>query len=188
MNTNFTLSEKHLIEDCINGNRKSQQHLYKLYAARMYALCFRYAKRQMDAEDILQEGFVKVFNNLHKFRGEGSFDGWVRRIFVNTSIEHIRKNHIDIVSEEGFEDKFIDTQITALDNLYKQDLLTTARKLSLGYRTVFTLYAVDGYSHKEIASQLGISESTSKSQFSRAKALLRNLLTQKTETIPAGIA
>jgi RNA polymerase sigma-70 factor (ECF subfamily) len=133
----------------------------------------------MDAEDILQEGFVKVFNNLHKFRGDGSFDGWVRRIFVNTSIEHIRRKSITTIADEGYEKKLLDTNTNALENLFEKDIIKTTQVLSDGYRTVFTLYAIEGYSHKEIAARLGITESTSKSQFSRAKALLRNMLTHQ---------
>ncbi len=180
MNTTSILSEKSLIENCINGNRKSQKELYDLFSAKMYAICLRYAKNQMDAEDILQDAFVKLFNNLYKFRGEGSFEGWVRRIFVNTAIEQLRRNNVKFSDSEGLENTITDKQESALDNLYKKDLIETAMKLSEGYRTVFTLYAVEGYSHKEIAKKLGITESTSKSQFSRAKAILRDVLQNKT--------
>ncbi len=176
MNTNFTLSESHLIENCINGDRKSQKALYDRFSGKMFAICLRYSKNQMDAEDILQEGFVKLFNNLNRFRGEGSFEGWVRRIFVNTAIEHIRRKNLNTAVGEGLENSIVDKRQNALDNLYEKDLLTTSRTLSDGYRTVFNMYAVEGYSHKEIASRLGITESTSKSQFSRAKALLRTLI------------
>ena len=176
MNTNFTLSESHLIENCINGDRKSQKALYDRFSGKMFAICLRYSKNQMDAEDILQEGFVKLYNNLNRFRGEGSFEGWVRRIFVNTAIEHIRRKNLNTAVGEGLENSIVDKRQSALDNLYEKDLLKTSRTLSDGYRTVFNMYAVEGYSHKEIASRLGITESTSKSQFSRAKALLRTLI------------
>jgi len=179
MNTTTILSEKSLIENCINGNRKSQKELYDMFSSKMYAICLRYAKNQMDAEDILQDGFVKLFNNLYKFRGEGSFEGWVRRIFVNTAIEHLRKNNVKFADSDGFEEVIADKQTTALDGLFEKDLINTSMKLSEGYRTVFSLYAVEGYSHKEIAVKLGISESTSKSQFSRAKAILRDILQNK---------
>ena len=143
----------------------------------MFAICLRYSKNQMDAEDIMQDAFVKLFNNLDRFRGEGSFDGWVRRIFVNTAIEFIRKNKI-ASSEigEGIENSVATQHQNELDNLFEKDLLQSASSLSDGYKTVFNMYAVDGYSHKEIADKLGITESTSKSQFSRAKAILRNIL------------
>lgn len=168
-----------LIESCIRGERKSQKELYDLFSPKMFAICLKYAKQQMDAEDILQEGFVKLFNNLHKFRGEGSFDGWVRRIFVNTAIEHIRKKLVSTDVGEGLENSVADKHVSVLDKMYEKDLIRSSRTLSEGYRTVFNLYAIEGYSHKEIATQLGITESTSKSQFSRAKALLRSMLQNK---------
>ena len=176
MNNSFTHSENYLIENCIKGDRKSQKALYDQFSGKMFAICLRYSKNQMDAEDILQDGFVKLFNNLNRFRGEGSFEGWVRRIFVNTAIEHIRKKNINTTVGEGLENSVADTHKTALDNLYEKDVIKTTRTLSDGYKTVFNLYAVEGYSHKEIAGKLGITESTSKSQFSRAKALLRNMI------------
>lgn len=176
MNNNFILSESHLIENCLSGDRKSQKAMYEHFSGKMFSICLRYSKNQMDAEDILQDGFVKLFNNLNRFRGEGSFEGWVRRIFVNTAIEHIRRKNINTSVGEGLENSVADKRQNALDNLYEKDILKTTKTLSDGYRTVFNLYAVEGYSHKEIASQLGITESTSKSQFSRAKALLRTMM------------
>lgn len=173
-----TQSETFLIQNCLSGDRKYQKEMYDKYASKMYTLCLRYTKNQMDAEDTLQEGFVKLFNNLHRFRGEGSFEGWVRRIFVNTAIENIRKKSNNNPIGEGLENTIHDNYITPLDNLFEKDLIATSQKLSDGYRTVFNLYAVEGYSHKEIAQQLGITESTSKSQFSRAKAILRTTLSQ----------
>jgi RNA polymerase sigma-70 factor (ECF subfamily) len=176
MIANFT-PDTSAIANCVAGDRRSQKELYTFYASKMFSICLRYAKNQMDAEDILQEGFVKLYNNLSRFRGEGSFDGWVRRIFVNTAIEHIRRNKIS--SQElgdGLENIIIDTNKNALDNLFERDLMNVATNLSDGYKTVFSMYAVEGYSHKEIADRLGITESTSKSQLSRAKAILRNIL------------
>ena len=174
MNLTSTTPENFLIAECIKGDRKSQKELYELFASKMFPICMRYTKNQMDAEDILQEGFVKLFNNLHKFRGEGSFEGWVRRIFVNTAIEQLRKKNLNTAVGEGLENSVQDKQQNGLHNLYEKDILSSANILSSGYKTVFRLYAVEGYSHKEIAGQLGITESTSKSQFSRAKALLRS--------------
>jgi RNA polymerase sigma-70 factor (ECF subfamily) len=176
MNTTSTNSETFLIENCINGNRKSQKELYDMFSGKMFYICLRYAKNQMDAEDILQDGFVKLFNNLHKFRGEGSFEGWVRRIFVNTAIEHLRRKKMNVADVEGLENSVVSPNGNALDNIYEKDLMSITRTLSDGYRTVFHLYAVEGYSHKEIADKLGITESTSKSQYSRAKAILRDML------------
>ena len=188
MTGTFTLTESRLIESCINGSRKSQKDLYEMYAPKMFAICLRYTKNQMDAEDTLQEGFIKLFNNLHRFRGEGSFDGWVRRIFVNTAIEHIRRKNLNTTTGEGLENSIADKHKSPLDNLYEKDIIKSSMNLSDGYRTVFNLYAVEGYSHKEIANQLGISESTSKSQFSRAKAILRNVITGKGKKKDANFA
>ena len=174
MNQTSTTPENYLIANCINGDRKSQKELYQLFASKMFPVCMRYSKNQMDAEDILQESFIKLFNNLEKFRGEGSFEGWVRRIFVNTAIEQHRKKNLNMTGGEGLENSIADRQKNGLDNLYEKDILSSTTILSAGYKTVFKLYAIEGFSHKEIASQLGITESTSKSQFSRAKALLRS--------------
>lgn len=173
MNTNFTHTEETLIANCLKGDRKSQKTLYSLYAPRLFTVCLNYTKHQMDAEDVLQDGFVKLFNNLDKFKGEGSFEGWMRRIIVNTAIEHLRRKKVETRDCDYFRNSIIDKQPTALDNLYNKDLLKSSRELSKGYQTVFHLYAVEGLSHQEIAKKLGISESTSKSQFCRAKAMLR---------------
>ena len=166
-----------LIEECISGNRKKQKELYNLFAPAMYAICLRYSKNSMDAEDILQNGFIKLFNNLHKYRGEGSFEGWVRRIFVNSAIEHLRDKKQQVTVDIDTQEQLVYNNVSALDKLYQKDLLKTTEVLSDGYKTVFRLYAIDGLSHKQIAEYLGISESTSKSQYSRAKAILRNLIT-----------
>ena len=174
MNTNFTQTQ--LIEHCISKNRLAQKEMYDQFATKMYSVCLKYTKSQQDAEDVLQEGFIKLFNNLNKFRGDGSFEGWVRRIFVNTAIELLRKRTENAPIGENAENVFVSKNANALDSLYEKDIMRTSTVLSDGYKTVFTMYAVDGYSHKEIAQHLGITESTSKSQFSRAKAILRDML------------
>jgi RNA polymerase sigma factor (sigma-70 family) len=176
MKKTATQAEATLVSDCLTGSRKHQKALYDLYSPMLFAICLKYTKNQMDAEDVLQEGFVKVFKNLHKFKGEGSFEGWMRRIFVNTAIEYLRSKRMATIGSESVENVLSDKQPTGLENLYKKDLLHSARTLSSGYKTVFQMYAVEGYSHKEIASTLGITESTSKSQFSRAKAALRTMV------------
>ena len=180
MNITSTNTETLLIENCINGNRKSQKELYDMFSGKMFYICVRYAKNQMDAEDILQDGFVKLFNNLNKFRGEGSFEGWVKRIFITTCLGYLKLKKLDIKELEEFENKIIDTYKNVFDDLSRKDIIKSSFELSLGYRTVFHLYALEGYSHKEIASRLGITESTSKSQLSRAKAIL----THKIKHIP----
>jgi len=172
----FGLSEKEIIEGCMTGKREHQEMFYKYFSPKMFGICLRYANDYHAAEDILQEGFIKVFKNLGKFRGEGSFEGWVKRIFINTAIEYYRK----AVNHKGHSelDKVTFKQIgeVAIENLAAKDLLNMIQKLSPGYQTVFNMYVIDGFSHKEIAGKLGISEGTSKSQLARARAILQKMI------------
>jgi RNA polymerase sigma factor (sigma-70 family) len=151
-----------------------QEELYNRFSGKMYAVCLRYANNSNDAQDLLQEGFIKVYRNLHRFRAEGSFEGWIRRVFVNSSIEHFRKKSLQLSKVSEKEESSIgDTDISALDNLAEKDIINLIQELSPGYRTVFNLYVIEGFSHKEIAAQLGISEGTSKSQLARARTILQ---------------
>jgi RNA polymerase sigma-70 factor (ECF subfamily) len=162
-----------LIRECVEGKRSAQRELYDRYARKMFGVCLRYSKDYHRAEDLLQEGFIKVFRNLGKFRGDGSFEGWLRRIFVNTAIEHFRKTtHLYPINEAIHHSANTITN-GALENLGEKDLLAFIQRLSPGYRTVFNLYAIEGYSHKEVAEMLGISEGTSKSQLARARYILQ---------------
>ncbi|MGL6266893.1 MAG: RNA polymerase sigma factor [Chitinophagaceae bacterium] len=153
-----------------------QETLYKMYAPKMFGVCLRYSGHQEDAQDILQEGFIKVYRNLVKFRREGSFEGWMRRIFVNTAIEHYRKSINLYPVSESQENNVEDKEWNAFEKLALKDLVKLIQTLSPGYRTVFNLYVVEGYTHREIAEMMGISEGTSKSQLARAKAILQNLI------------
>lgn len=156
-----------------------QEELYNRFAPKMYAVCLRYANNSNDAQDLLQEGFIKVYRNLHRFRAEGSFEGWIRRVFINSSIEHFRKKSAQLSTVSDKEENTIeDTDISALDSLAEKDIIRLIQELSPGYRTVFNLYVVEGYSHREIGELLGISEGTSKSQLARAKAILQKKVTQ----------
>ena len=166
-------SEPEIIAGCQRGDRKFQELLYHALSQRMYGVCMRYATDLPNAEDLLQEGFIKVYKNIDKYRGDGSFEGWVRRIFVNTCIEQFRKKaqmHVvgdtQLIHYEYFDDN-------ALGKLMKDDVLKMIQDLSPGYRTIFNLYVIEGYSHKEIGTQLNISEGTSKSQLARARYLLQ---------------
>lgn len=171
---NYSISESDLIEGCIRGDRQLQQELYNRFAGKMYAVCLRYAGHPEDAQDLLQEGFVKVFRNLHRFRAEGSFEGWIRRVFINTCIEYFRRRSLDLSRISEREEQTIGgEEANALDHLAEKDILELIRDLSPGYRTVFNLYVIEGYSHREIADQLGISEGTSKSQLARARTALQ---------------
>ena len=167
------IPDKELITGCIKRNRKYQDLLYHKYSPKMFSICLRYASDYHKAEDILQDGFMKVFKNIHKFRHEGSFEGWMRRIFVNTAIEHYRKSvPMYPILEVNNSDHDVINDYT-IENLAAADLMKLIRDLSPGYRTVFNMYVIEGYSHKEIANSLGISEGTSKSQLARARYLLQ---------------
>lgn len=172
-------SDSDIIQGCIAGDPRMQETLYRKYSARMYAVCLRYAGSADDARDILQEGFVKVYRNLGKFRAEGSFEGWMRRIFVNTAIEQHRGRTLQTGSLTDREEQVDDGGWNALDGLALEDLMRMIRSLPDGYRTVFNLYAVEGHSHKEIGEMLGISEGTSKSQLARARKALQEMIGDK---------
>lgn len=160
----------------MEGNRKMQYELYQRFAPKMYGVCLRYAANAEEAEDVLQEGFIKVFKKLYSFRSEGSFEGWIRRIFVNTAIEQFRrKAYLQPITERE-EASVEGNYLSVLDNLAERDIISLVQQLSPGYRTVFNMYVVEGYTHKEIAEALGISEGTSKSQLSRAKLILQDLV------------
>lgn len=171
-----------LIESCKSNDREAQYRLYNLLSGKMFAVCLRYAKHREAAEDLLQEGFVKVFTHIDKFRGEGSFEGWVRRIIVNTAVEHYRRSTkmypMVNVEDVNRDIPWVDTG----ENLELEDLMNMINKLSQGYKTIFNLYVVEGYSHKEIAEMLEISEGTSKSQLARARYLLMEMV-KKSEIV-----
>jgi RNA polymerase sigma-70 factor (ECF subfamily) len=170
------ISESDLIEGCMKGNRQMQYELYERFASKMFGVCLRYAANTEEAEDILQEGFIKIFKKMGSYRGDGSFEGWIRRIFVNTAIEQFRKKtYLQPITEQ--EESTIEGKyISVLDHLAEKDIIQLIQKLSPGYRTVFNMYVIEGYTHKQIAEALGISEGTSKSQLSRAKLILQDLV------------
>lgn len=173
---NQNISESDLIKGCIASDRRMQEELYRRFSPRMYAVCLRYAGNAEEAEDILQEGFIKVFKKMDSFRNEGSFEGWTRRIFVNTAIEHFRRKKYLLPVTEKEENTIEGKYTSVLDDLGAKDIMALVQELSPGYRTVFNMYVVEGYTHKEIADQLGISEGTSKSQLSRAKVILQDMV------------
>lgn len=153
-----------------------QQQLYHKFSSKMYAVCLRYSGNAEDARDLLQEGFIKIFKNLNKFRGDGSFEGWIRRIFVNTSIEHYRKKVNLYNVSEAQENTIEDKEWNVLDTLAEKDIIKMVQELSPGYRSVFNMYVIEGYSHKEIGEILGINEGTSKSQLARAKSVMKKMV------------
>jgi RNA polymerase sigma factor (sigma-70 family) len=174
--SNHTLSESDLIQGCINGNRQMQEILYRQFSPKMYGVCLRYSGNAEDANDLLQEGFIKIFKSLVKFRGDGSFEGWMRRIFVNTSIEHFRKKVKLYNVSEVQENTIEDVELNVLDSMAEKDIILLVNELAPGYKAVFNMHVIEGYSHKEIAEILGITEGTSKSQLARAKGVLKKSL------------
>jgi RNA polymerase sigma factor (sigma-70 family) len=174
----YRANEDELIQGCLKRDKSAQKHLYETYSSKMYGLCYRYIKDPMEAEDVLVTAFMKVFDKIDQFKSEGSFEGWIRKIVVNESLTHLRRNR-SMYLETELEQADREPDYDRLsDHLETEDLLNIIQELPAGYRIVFNMYAIDGYSHKEIAEQLGISENTSKSQLSRARVYLQKKLVE----------
>jgi RNA polymerase sigma factor (sigma-70 family) len=167
------LSEKELIDGCAKGDRASQKALYDRYCRKMLVYCLRYAKSTPEAEDILQEGFVKVFKNITQFRSESKLDTWMTRIMINTALNHQRQKLYMLPMLDVTEIHLPENEEISLAGFHLSELVALIQSLPDGCRIVFNLFAIEGYSHKEIAEMLGVSEGTSKSQYNRAKTLLR---------------
>lgn len=175
--------DESILEGCIAGKREAQFKLYKKFASSMLAVCFRYARNRVEAEDLLQDGFLKVFQKISSFRREGSFEGWMKRIMINNALNEIKKNRknpfledIDVINETQIVDQ---EELTGnLDPVPAGVLLEMIKSLPDGYRIVFTLYVLEDYSHKEIANELNISENTSKTQLLKARRVLKNKLNE----------
>lgn len=163
-------------DGCKVQNRKAQALLYSHFSKKMFAVCMRYAHTTLEAEDILQNGFIKVFSKQHLYDGKGSLEGWIRRVMVNTAIETFRKNQGKYNESIEDNDHLHPASDIGTDQTGYKDLLLLVQQLPPGYRTVFNLYAIEGYSHKEIAVLLDISEGASKSQLSRARQWLQQRL------------
>jgi RNA polymerase sigma factor (sigma-70 family) len=166
---------KDIIRGCLEGNRRDQELLYRRHASRLFAVCLQYSGNDEEARDILQEGFIKIFENLGSYKHEGSFEGWMRRIVVNTALERFRSRHnlyrVDDI--DSIVEPLAEPDTEDYSGLEAVDLLFIIRELPPKYRMVFNLYAIEGYSHKEISEMLKISEGTSKSNLSRARAILQ---------------
>ena len=170
-------SEEEILKGCKANKRKFQEILYRKYAKKMYGICLSYAGVRELAQDILQDSFIKIFDKIREYRMEGSLEGWIRRIVTNTAIDHIRqRGRIQnyITDKEEIKDEV--HEMNALQDLQTQDVLNQVAKLPDGARLVFNLYALEGYTHKEIAEKLDITEGTSKSQFNRARRILMSRL------------
>ena len=169
-----------LIDLCIKGDRASQKVLYNRLAPRMFPLCIRYIGNREMAEDVLQDGFITLFTKLGDYKGDGSFDGWARKIFVNTALMSLRKKDALKMSEDleairGMKDDLPSQN----QNIGYKELMKLVMELPPGFRTVFNMYAIEGYSHKEISDTLGISETTSRTQLSRARIWLQNKIKER---------
>lgn len=168
---NLHNQQKSLIKKAIDNNREAQQQLFEQFSPKMLGVCRQYVKDLHHAEDLMLQGFLKVFKNLHRFKHQGSFEGWIRRIMVNTCISYLRKkNRIDLFDEEYI---FNDAATESLENTSEEDIQKLIDQLPEGYKMVFNLFAIEGYKHSEIAKKLGISESTSKSQLFKARKVLQ---------------
>ncbi len=167
-----------LIKDCAAGKPQAQARLYQLYSPKMYGVCLRYAKDASEAEDSLQEGFLKVFSNIKSFRNEGSLEGWIRRIMVNVSLEKYRKQHLLYpVEDMGKYEQSNYASDDIISAISAKDLLRLIQELPPRYRMVFNLYVLDGMSHQEIAEEMKISEGTSKSNLARARMIMQQKVT-----------
>ena len=180
----YRAKDQEWIEGCKLGDSTAQRNVYDHYAAKMYAVCCRYVKDKMEAEDVLVTAFTKVFERIHQFKSEGSFEGWIRRIMVNESLTWLRQ-HKFMQVETDIEAADYEPDYQLLENhLHAEDLLKLIDGLPTGYKMVFNLYAIEGYTHKEIGVQLGINENTSKSQLSRARVYLQKQLVLLQDELP----
>jgi RNA polymerase sigma factor (sigma-70 family) len=174
------MTEEAIVKGCLKNDKTAQRELYNRYSSKMLAVCYRFAHNREDAEDMLQEGFIKVFLQIHTFENRGAFEGWIRRIVVHTCINILKKNKkfnesVDIIHATGVQVR--EESVPAI--IQAKQVVECIRLLPIGYRTVLNLYAVEGYSHREISNMLDIEESTSRSQYTRAKAMLEDILVRK---------
>jgi RNA polymerase sigma factor (sigma-70 family) len=174
------MTEEAILQGCLHNDPASQRELYNRYSPKMLSVCYRFAHNREDAEDMLQEGFIKVFSQMYTFENRGAFEGWVRRIIVHTCINILKKNKkfnesVDIIHANGVQVR--EESVPSI--IQAKQVVECIRLLPMGYRTVLNLYAIEGYSHKEIAVMLDIEESTSRSQYTRAKAMLEDILVRK---------
>lgn len=171
------MNEEQLITGCRKGDRLAQKELYEKFSRKMMGVCLRYANDRETARDLLQDGFVKVYTNIDSYSGMGSFEGWMRRVFVNCALEHLRKN--DVLREASDLEnmvELIEPEASVMDRLSAQELMAIIQKLPPGFKAVFNLFAIEGYTHKEIGEMLNITESTSRSQYTRARQLLQRTI------------
>jgi RNA polymerase sigma-70 factor (ECF subfamily) len=171
------MTDRELADRCIRGDRSAHELLWKMYAGKMFTVCRRYFAHNEDAQDALQEGFIRVFRYLDQWQEQGQLGAWIRRVMVNTSLNILKNKKTIVVGiESEFVTELTDHSIQALSDLHEEDLIRLIQQMPAGYRTVFNLFAVEGFSHAEIASSLNVSENTSKTQYHKAKAWLKSKL------------
>ena len=174
------MTEEAIFQGCLKNQAAAQRELYSRYSPKMLAVCYRFAHKREDAEDMLQEGFIKVFSQIHTFQNKGAFEGWIRRIMVHTCINNLKKNKRFNESVDLAFASSIQVREESVPSIVQaKQVVECIRMLPMGYRTVLNLYAIEGYSHKEIADMLDIEESTSRSQYTRAKQMLEEILIRK---------
>lgn len=172
------MTEEQLVKKCLEKDSLAQKELFDYYAKKMMGVCLRYSKDVDEAQDVLQMGFIKVFEKLHMYNAQGSLEGWIRKIIVNTALDIIRRNKkfMNNVKIDKIDYQLDNTEESVIDKLSAQDLLKIIQEMPQGFRTVFNMFAIEGYTHQEIATELNISINTSKSQYSRARAYLQKKL------------
>lgn len=174
---------RNVVKGCVKGDRTSQKILYERYYSKMMVVCYRYAKDGDEAKDLLQDGFLKIFKSLHKYNFNGSLEGWMRRLMINSAIDHYRKFKNIFSLSENHVNHLVEEEDTSENDIYEgfdsKIIMEAVQNLSPAYRTVFNLYAIEGFSHKEIAEKLNISIGTSKSNFSKARMNLKKQLESK---------
>jgi RNA polymerase sigma factor (sigma-70 family) len=174
------MTEELILQGCQKNDPAAQQLLYQRYSPKMLSVCYRYAKSREDAEDMLQEGFVKIFLQINRYEHRGSLEGWILRVIVHTCINHLKKyKKFNDVVDLAYASNLIIREDSIPGIVQAKQIVESIRALPIGYRTVLNLYAIEGYSHKEIGSMLEIEESTSRSQYTRAKNLLEEILSKK---------
>lgn len=174
------MTEEYIIAGCLHNDPAAQRELYNRYSPKMLSVCYRYAQNREDAEDMLQEAFIKVFTQIHTFQNKGAFEGWIRRIIVHTCINFLKKYKKFSESVDLAQANYLHIKEETIPSIMQAKQVTECiRILPIGYRTVLNLYAIEGFSHREIANMLEIEESTSRSQYTRAKAMLENILVKK---------
>ncbi len=169
-------TEKQLVEALKRGDAKAQRQLYDRYSPRLLALCMRYIQNDMAAEDVMIEGFMKIFEKIEQYKGDGSFEGWLKRLMTNEALMYLRSHKKIEIEIDNSEAQYTISHEHTDSNLETEELMAIIAQLSTGYRTVFLMYAVEGFSHAEIAKELSITESTSKSQLHRARAILQTMV------------